>query len=230
MARPAFKTAAESFPRSGNRELSITLDFTNVGTIFDDLSPEMQQSEIETIQSLYIDNSANPSPFTITFFPSYQSIVAQPFTQGIYPVICWGRLAYKAVTSQGIKIPVIFSNTAKTFAVWGPVPGVTVTPALTNLNFDVEPMNAGDNQLVAGVANETVKLYRGIFSVGAATLLKFTDGPAGTVLFTMFLQAGGSLTFEPSGIPWFVTSAGNALTLNSSNAVNGYGGFGYVQS
>ncbi len=111
-----------------------------------------------------------------------------------------------------------------------PVPGVTVTPPLNNSNFDVEPLIAGDNVLVAGVALKSVKLYRGIFTVGAATILKFTDGAAGTVLFTAYLTAGGSLTFQPSGIPWITTSNGNALILNSSQAVNGYGGFGYVQS
>ncbi len=230
MARPAWKTASESSPRQGNREFPVVLDFSNTGTIFDDLSPEMQQSEIESIQSVYIDNSLNAASFTLTFQPGGMAVTAQAYTQGIYPVIAYGRISYKAVTVQGIKIPVLFSNTAKPFVVWGPVPGVTVTPPLNNSNFDVEPLIAGDNVLVAGVALKSVKLYRGIFTVGAATILKFTDGSAGTVLFTAYLTAGGSLTFQPSGIPWITTSNGNALILNSSQAVNGYGGFGYVQS
>lgn len=230
MARPSFKTFTESFPRQGNRELPITIDFSNSGIVSDDLSPEMQQSQIETIQTVFIDNSLNAASFVLNVSPPGQYITAQPYTQGTYPIIVQGLLRYTAQTAQGIKIPVIFSNTAKPYFVWGPVPGVTVVPPLTNANFDVEPMNAGDNVLVAGVANETMKLYRGIFTAGAATILKFTDGPAGTVLFTAYLTAGGSVTFQPSGIPWVTTSVGMSLVLNSSAAVNGYGGYGYVQS
>jgi uncharacterized membrane protein len=232
MSRPAFKTASESFPKSGNRELPYTLDFTNIGTITDDLSPEMEESRIETIQSVFVDNSANAASFILQFFPSMQIVYVQPYMQGVFPIICWGRISYKATTAQGIKIPVIFSNTAKPFMVWGPTPGVNIVPPLTNLNYNVAPLVAGDNQLVAAVANETVKFYRGIFTVGAATILTFYDGPsAGNLpLFTAYLTTGGSIAFQPSGIPWFTNSAGNALVLNSTEAVNCYGGFGYVQS
>ena len=230
MARPAYKTASESFPKQGNRELGLILTFGNSGIINDDLSPEMQESNIESIQSVYIDNSANSAELILQFFPSYQKIVAQPYTQGTYPVICWGRISYTAQGNANSSATVIFSNTRKPLFVWGPTPGVNIVPPLTNPNFDVEPMVSGDNVLVAAVVGESVKLYRGIFTVGAATVLKFTDGPSGTVLFTAYLQAGGSVTFAPSGIPWLTTSVGNALVLNSSNAVNGYGGYGYVQS
>lgn len=229
--RPAFKTASESFPKSGNRELPVILNFTAVSVINDDLSPEMRQSQIETIQSIYIDNSLNSGTFTIQFFPSQQIISVQPFTQGVYPVICWGAISYTAQTNGGVKVPVIFSNTARNWQTWGPTPGITVVPPLTNIALDLEPTLNGDNVLVVAVANQSVKLYRGIFNVGAASVLKFYDGPSAgnKLLFAATLFAGGSLTFEPSGIPWMTTSVGNALILNMSN-VNIYGGYGYVQS
>lgn len=227
--RAAFKTAAGSYPAMGNRELPISLTFGAAGVILDDLTPDLQQSKIESLQSIFIDNSQNSSPFTIQFFPSYQIIQAQAYTQGIYPIINWGALSYKATGQNGTTTNLIFSNTEKPYYVWGPVPGVTVTPALTNSNVNVA-LNVGDNVLVPAVAGESVKLYRGIITVGAATILVFEDGPAGTPLFTAYLTAGGSVTFEPSGIPWFVTSKNNGLYVNSSQAVNAYGGLGYVQS
>lgn len=226
--RPAWRTAQESFPSIGNLELPVTLDFTNVATINDDLGPEMQQSRIPTIQSVYIDNSLNAASFILTI-NNFQNITAQPYTQGIYPVMCNGMLRYTALTTPGIKIPVIWSNTAKDLFVWGPVPGVTVVPPLTNTALDIEPSINGDNVLVAAVALKRVNLYRGVFSVVNPALLKFTDGPGGTLLFAAQLTAGGSLTFQPSGIPWIQTSVGNALILNMSAAVNTFGGFGYQQ-
>lgn len=232
MARVAWKTSSESFPKSGNRELSLLLNFSAQAVILDDLSPEMRQSEIETIQSIFIDNSANPAPFTIQFFPSNQIILVQAFNQGIFPVINWGALSYKASTAQGIQIPVIFSNTAKSFSVWGPAPGVTVVPALTNIPINLAPSNAGDNIIVPAVALQTIKVYRMILGFGAGTNVEFASNPTlGNPLTGAFpLFAGGSLTMEPSGIPWFTTGVGQSLNMNTSNAVNVGGILGYVQS
>jgi hypothetical protein len=58
----------------------------------------------------------------------------------------------------------------------------------------------------------------------------FQDGNVGATLFSALLTAGGSVTFDVSGVPWFNTSDGNGLFLNASAACNIYGGFGYVQS
>lgn len=229
MVRPSFKTAQDSFPRQGNRELPITFDFSNASVLFDDLYPEQQASQIETIQSVYIDNSTNAAEFDLIINDT-QKIAAQPFTQGVYPVMQQGACRVKALTSQGVKVPCIFSNTAKDYAAWGPVPGVSVVPPLTNRNFDVEPLILGDNVVVAAVGGQQVKLFRGIFSFGGGAVIKFTDGPGGTVLGSFFVTAGGSITFQPSGIPWFVTSAGNALIMNASAAVNGFGTFGFQQN
>jgi uncharacterized membrane protein len=233
MARVAYKTSSESFPRQGNRELALTLDFTNVGTINDDLSPEMQASEIETIQSLYIDNSLNAASFIIQFFPSFQTVTAQPFTQGIYPVICWGRVSYKAITNAGIKIPVIFSNTRKDYFVWGPVPGVTVVPPLTNIPLNFQPLAVGDNILIPAVALQTIKSYRMLLTFGGNSNIQFFDGPSAqnrplTGLFPMF--PGGSITLQPTGIPWFTDTVNQPFVLNSSAGVNAGGMISYVQS
>jgi hypothetical protein len=234
MARPAFKTATESWPRQGNRELAITLDFTASGTINDDLSPEMSASEIETIQNVFIDNSQNTANFQIQFFPSMQIIVAQAFSQGIYPVICWGRISYKAVTTQGQKIPVIFSNVPKDFFAWGPVPGVTVTPPLTNSPLNFQPLNAGDNVLVPAVALQTIKMYRLLLAFGGNTNIQFFDGASADnepISGLMPIFPGGSIMLQATGIPWFNTGDGTAaLVMNSSAAVNCGGMLGYVQS
>jgi hypothetical protein len=233
MVRVAFKTASESFPRQGNRELSISLDFSNTGVILDDLSPEMQQSEIETLQCVYIDNSQNAAPFIIQFFPSMQIVQAQAYSQGIYPIICGGRVSYKASTSAGIKIPVIFSNTAKDFFAWGPTPGVTVTPALANAPLNFQPLAVGDNTLVAAVALQTIKTYRLLLTFGGNTNIQFFDGPSVanrplTGLFPMY--PGGSIMLQASGIPWLTDTVNQPLVLNSSAGVNAGGMIGYVQN
>lgn len=234
MARPAYKTASESFPKSGNRELPIRLDFTLTGTIFDDLTPEMQASQIETIQSVYIDNSANTATLTLTILgPIPQVIQAQPFTQGYYPVISSGTLRYRAVANAGQTINIIFSNTEKKYTVWGPVPGILVVPALTPAVIELAPAAIGDNIVIAGVPLQTIKVYRVLIEAGAGTNVKFWSGAAALVhplTGTFVLFAGGSITMQPSGSPWLTTLPGEGLNIASSAGVNIGGIISYVQS
>jgi hypothetical protein len=117
MSRVSFKTAFGSFPSQGNRALPVTLDFTNSANWNDDLSPEMQQSQIESIQAIYVDNSQNANPLTLVF-AGYQTLFVKPGKQGIYPIIAQGSLQYTATTTVGVKVPVIFLNNTPNFAEW----------------------------------------------------------------------------------------------------------------
>jgi len=227
--RVAFKTASESFPKQGNRELPVLLDFTNTGVINDSLFSEMQ-GQIETIQCVYIDNSANFSTLSLKFRKTQQVILAQPLTQGIYPVIEPGAIEYQATTSQGQTVPIIFSNTAKDFNVWGPVPGANIVPALANAPLNFAPLGIGDNVIVAGVANQTVKVYRLFYTLGAGSTLSLQDTAGNRWTGDMNTFAGGGAAFQASGVPWFVGALGAGIKMVSSAGVNMGGQIGYVQS
>jgi hypothetical protein len=229
----SFKTPNLAIPQA-SMGISSVLDFTAATQLAVDLTAEYLDGKLDFIQSIFIDNADNSSVIDLVFSggPNPQRIRAQANSQGWYPV-SWpvGATRLTAATQGGVKINVIFANFAMPYIAWGPASGVTVVPPLINpalnaLNFP----GAGNQQLVAGVAAQSVKLYRGIFSVDQPTVLTWTDGNGGTVLFAAQLTAGGSVTFQASGINWFNTSAGNALVLHSSAACNVYGGFGYVQS
>jgi hypothetical protein len=235
MQLPSFQSALLSQPSQGAMVMAMALDFTNVAAINIDVTEEILSQKIDFIQSVYIDNSLNASQVTLKFVDGISTagylVTAQPYSQGWYPVaVPVGKLVFVAGTAQGIIINIKLANIAMPYFTWGQTPGALVVPALTNSAYAVEPLIAGDNVLVAGIAAETIKLYRGILSFGGATLVKFTDGPAGTLLFAATLFAGGSVTFQASGTPWFSGTAGKSLILNSSNAVNMYGGIGYVIS
>lgn len=230
----SWKSPNLAVPTEGSTAISIALAFAAVALIDGDLAPEMLLGKIDFIQSVYIDNADNSTVCDLTVYgaPIPQRIRAQAFTQGWYPLsVPIGRLKYRAASNSGATINVIFSNFAMPYVVWGPPSGITVVPPLSNkANAPINFAAAGNAQLVAGVALQTVKLYRGIFESDQPVVLQFTDGPGGTVLFTAQLTAGGSLTLDVSGVPWFNSGAGNDLTLHASAACNIYGGFGYVQS
>lgn len=231
--RPSHQTPNLALALEGSNGISLPLDFSAGAPIMVDVTSEMMDSKTKFIQSIYIDNADNAAPLDLTFYgaPIPQRIRAQAFSQGWYP-ISWpvGNGLIKANTTTGQVINVILANFAMPYLVWGPAAGVTVTPNLVNPALDQAIGAGSDTQLVAGIGGESVKLYRGIFSVDQPTILTFTSGVAGTLLFAAQLTAGGSLTFQASGIPWFAALNGADLTLHSSAACNLFGGFGYVQS
>jgi hypothetical protein len=115
MPRVSLKSAAGSRPTQGNRELPVTYNFTNAAVLFDDLTPEMMGNEIDTVQSIWVDNSQNPNDVTI-LLGQYQSLLVRQYRQGIYPVIFQGSLRVSLTTVQGnVNVNVIYSNTMKPF-------------------------------------------------------------------------------------------------------------------
>jgi len=230
----AYRTPLLSNPSFGAKIVPLRLDFQNIESVDVDLTEQLQLMEFNFVQSVYIDNSLNSDAISIRFVDGETGgylISAQPYTQGWYPVACPnGKVSFNALTSQGIIIPIKLANIAMPYVTWGPSPGITIVPALNNVGFSPLALGVGDNLLVAGNGGETVKLYRGLFNIDDFAVLKFTDGPGGVVLFSAYLTPGGSLTLQASGAPQFSTGAGNGLVLNSSAAVNLYGGFGYVRS
>lgn len=223
-------------PIQGAQSLPLILDFTNATALQGDLQASFQSGVFDFAQSIFIDNSENTAAVSLVFpgaGPKGQTITAQPFSQGYYPISpAVGDGRFTAATAGGIQIPVTFYNVPMPYFTWGPGTNSVVVPTLANLAFPPLALILGDNQLVAGIGGETVKMYRGMFQVDGAAILKFTDGPGGTVLFAVnLLAAGASVTFQATNVPWFnATSAGNDLTLNSSAAVNLYGAMGYAQS
>ena len=223
-------------PEEGRKNIPILLDFTNAGLLAGDLEQEMTSGNFGNLQCVWIDNSQNASNFNLTvigYGVKGHTITVQPFYQGYYPLTTEGPLYFSAATAQGQKVPIEFMNHPMPYVAWGPTPGITVTPTLTNTALELAPAAAGDNIVVAGVLGQTVKLYRLILVAAQPTNVKFWSGAAAgnkPLSGTMTLTTGGSITLQPSGIPWFTTQAGDGLNIASSAGVNIGGQLGFVQS
>ena len=87
---------------------------------------------------------------------------------------------------------------------------------------------SGLTALAPATAGKSNKLYRIILFVGGATNITFED--ASTPLSGPIpLQASGSIILDLSGDPWFTAATGDALNINSSNAVQLSGVAYYAQ-
>lgn len=230
MARPSFDTSQGMVPSQGNRELPVTWDFTAAGpgangVLTEDLYPEMQAGYIDMIQSVFIDNSKNAFQLTVTALDTNMSIVAEPFSQGIYPIIS-KRCVFSGATFSAMKIQLTFSNTFKGCAVWQPA-----IPPLTNLPINFA--TGADNVLVAAIAGQRIKVYSLFFVVGGATNLQFFSGAsAGGINLTglMDFAVNGQLVLPTTGGPVLITGVGQSLVLNSSAAVQVGGQIGFIQN
>lgn len=98
------------------------------------------------------------------------------------------------------------------------MPSTAGASGLTSAKVDFAA--SGDNVIVAAVANKTVKLYKIMVVFADAVDVIFYDGAAGTALTgLMSISAGGSIVLDFDGEPWFEASAGNALVMNLSDAI-----------
>lgn len=219
-------------PLQGSQAFPMLADFTASAAIDGSFQSAFDSGEFDYCQSVYIDNSNNPGNLTLVF-PGIgqrgQTIIAAPFTQGYYP--CSPSMMdprFTLAAGLGQIVPLIFYNIPLPYFVWGA--GVSGGAGLTNRAFNVVPLINGDNQLVAGILGQSVKLWRGMFELDGPAILKFTDGPGGTVLWTADLTTLGSVSYNIATTPWFFGTNGKDLTLNSSAVANLYGGMGFQQS
>ncbi len=97
----------------------------------------------------------------------------------------------------------------------------------------ISTASSGDTTLVAGVAGKKIKVYRLKLIVNAATAILVKDGASTTLDGPLSFSAneGMILDFTDSDMPpWYTTSAGNALVINSTNAVTIGGNLDYLVS
>ena len=104
------------------------------------------------------------------------------------------------------------------------------TPAVAGLaSAAINASGAGDNALVAGVAGQTVRIWKIFLVCSAAVSLKFKDGAGADLTPALAMLANASIVLDVDGEPWFVTGAGNGFVLNLGSAVQVSGRVYYTQ-
>jgi hypothetical protein len=107
----------------GAKGMPITFDFSTLASIDFDLIIESASGLMENVQSMWIDNSANPRSLTLTFTQTGQRVVVPKFAQGTWPVSSPDglRCTISTTAQDGLKIPVILLNVPMAMAQYGPV-------------------------------------------------------------------------------------------------------------
>lgn len=76
--------------------------------------------------------------------------------------------------------------------------------------------NTGDNIVIAGTANQTIRVFRIFFVTSAATNITIKNGAGTSLTGAMAMGANGGFTLDFQNEAWFITSAGNDFIINQS--------------
>lgn len=110
--------------------------------------------------------------------------------------------------------------------------GIASALSLTAAKIDIS--TSGDHTLIAGVANEVIKVYRLFFYPAAAVSVIYKDGST-ALTGAIALNPGtanntpGFQVLDLDYHPWFTCSAGANFVLNLSGAVQVSGAIYYTQ-
>jgi hypothetical protein len=103
----------------------------------------------------------------------------------------------------------------------------------TTANLTSASINAslnGDNTLVVGSTSQTVRVFKLFLVANAAVNIKFKSGASTDLTAVMNLNAGGSVTLDFDGEPYFITASGAGFFLNLSSAQQVSGRVYYIKS
>lgn len=89
--------------------------------------------------------------------------------------------------------------------------------------------DTGDNILVSGATNKSVRVYRIFFTVSADTNLIVKNGVT-ALTGTITMYAGGTFVLDVSNEPWFIITSGNSFVINQSGTATVGGKFDYHRS
>lgn len=108
----ALAITCQTYPKIGPKMIPVLLDFSLNDGYLADLSNMQSNNQIDSVQTLYIDNSATGnSAITVTMQGTNQKIIVKANTQGYYPVLAGTVLqfTFESTASTAI-IPVYMLN------------------------------------------------------------------------------------------------------------------------
>jgi hypothetical protein len=211
-------------PCNGPKSIPIPLDFSAGGPIFElDITNMNQQGDFEAIQTIYLDNSANPFPVTITCRNTNQNITIPPFSQAYMPLLQPNPPDIQITSLGTAKVFVQLLNFYLPPLIWGTanIPPVNWSlfhdPAATTQATVTRPA-------VVGVQHVAETISYTVGAVAAQTVLQIVlrDGAsgAGAIIWGLTvgpIPAGSSVSFSQGGLN-IPGTRGNAMTLEFTAA------------
>jgi hypothetical protein len=190
----------------GPRAVCVPLDFSAETAYTITLAGLINAGFIGGVQSVFVDNSANPDSLTITTQQG-QALVVPAASQAYLPLITTTPPDISFTSTGGALVTVQLLNVPMPAAVW-PVQSVTVIDVTGTVAISGGTVDIGGTVDVAGtvaVSGGTVGLADGVIFTGAATstgVMSFSaPGPASGVIDTEgYAAVSVQITAAPAGL------------------------------
>lgn len=119
-SRGQYKTFNFEVPCEGAKTLPLSLDLATFAEVDIDLSQLVDNAQMSMVQTLFIDNSANAAALLVIVDPNgvNQSIVANPNTQGYYPILLPNPALLQFLSQGGVVVRVQLINVPIAGVVW----------------------------------------------------------------------------------------------------------------
>lgn len=115
-----FGTFNMVLPKEGAKAYPINLDFRATGKVVIDFTLQVQQGFVSFIQSVYIDNSLNPSPLKVTCSATNHNIKIPANSQGYFPLFLTSDpvITFETQEDNNLIVPIVATNVPVTPYVW----------------------------------------------------------------------------------------------------------------
>jgi len=215
--RVSWQVAFGEAPRKGSKSMYQLLDFSVSSPIGIDLSYEEQSVRLEFVQSIYIDNSANPASISATMLTTSQVITCPSYSQGYFPVLSsLDNTKISFSTTDTPRVPVEFLNFPVPLMIWSVLGNTIIPPVVTQKFGQVKIALTGT---AVQVSPTSYILQNGVI-VAAALGNNATGGTIGLSGLTNTVDGTGNGSILSPGQP---TSIGSGVNINSIY-VNGTAG------
>lgn len=155
---PGFPVFNGYAPTEGPRALAVDLDHSVKTSIDIDLYREETAGIINVIQSVWVDNSNNDFPLTLTFQGTGQRLVIPATAQGLWPVIAPEKPSFNSASSGGVDVTIILLNVPMPMMQFGPV-NVTVpvaTGTFTNRGIELDTGGVSEQIMAADITRKRI--------------------------------------------------------------------------
>lgn len=228
----------QTVPPEGPRGIPLALDFTVTNEYILNLQNVQSRQFFSMLQAVWIDNSQNPSPITVSLPQSGQNIILEAGEQGYVNVLCPNPTLITFSSLGNVKgVFVELLNYPVTNAVWQTgTQGDSVTSMVTYSGGLVEPDMVPNYSLTGAVTatvspllTPTTGYYIGGFAVfltsnstltaGTDLQVQLSDSVSG-VIAQVNLSPANSIFSAALGLFWNNKTSGSILSLILSTTLS----------
>jgi hypothetical protein len=183
---------------------------------------------VNVLNTVTITGSISNTGFNFNNLPAVTTVTFNGFPQPVSQSGAWGSTVTfngaQPVTQSGVWGATITYNGTQTVNAqevsgtrWSVSFSTAETTAVLSSTYNV--VSVAISSPIAAVGGQTVRVFRLIVTVDAATTINFRDG-TNNFGDSYPMLANGSIVLDLTNEPWYITSTGNAFVIKQSGSAN----------